>query len=237
VAVGDTATYSLSVSGTRPLSYQWYADSGAITGAVDSLLWVGPASRADDGSAFYCVVSNEGGSLTSLRAALSVHRPTSERIVVTGRLYDHGMDPVGGGGERMMDVVVRLYPGRHADSAVYSESFLGDNGQGITVIKGDFVVRLGEGECSDNLGEVVRSHPNLFVAFWVGTPEGNLEELEPRTPLTSSPYALAALPETIRGAIDPRAVGLEAPIGTHFVNTASDATFIRTHNGWAVLHE
>lgn len=237
VAEGDTAFFHIVCSGAPPLTYQWHTDTGAIAGAVDSVIEFGPVGLEHDGTSFYCVVSNSMGTIESRTAFVTVMRPSSEMIVVSGELYDAEQRPVGAGSERRMDFTVRLYPSLEADSAVYTERFLTGEGKGIRVSGGDFVVRLGEGATSDDLAGTVRTYSNLFVEFSVTRPGGNPEVLQPRTPLTASPYALSGLPELLRGDGDPVTAGITAPIGTHYVNNTDLSTYIRTHNGWVELRE
>ena len=72
ILVGQTATFSVSASGTAPLSYQWYKNGAVISGAT-SLSYTTPSeSISDNGALFSVTVSNSAGSLTSSGATLSV---------------------------------------------------------------------------------------------------------------------------------------------------------------------
>ena len=235
--IGDTVKFSIEATGEPPLYYQWHTDTGAIAGADSTVLRVGPVTLQDDGRNFHCVVTNAVNSATSRSALLTVTKPSSQKIVVSGELYEADGTPVGFADARLMDFVVRLYPSSTSDSVVYTETFLVDNSQAVAVTDGKFIIRLGEGATADDLQEVVRTFPNLFVLFTVTRPGGNPEVLEPRTPLTASPFALSGMPELLKGEVDPAAAGIEAPIGTHFVNTLNGNTYIKTHNSWAILNE
>jgi glucose/arabinose dehydrogenase len=72
VAVGQTATFSVSASGTPPLSYQWQKNGVNIAGATSQTYTTAPASASDNGAQFRCVVSNDFGSATSNSATLAV---------------------------------------------------------------------------------------------------------------------------------------------------------------------
>lgn len=233
--VGDTVAFFISAGGDAPLTYQWYSDSGAIIGASDTILRFGPVSLFENGKYYYCVVSNNVGSKTSRSALLSVNKPSSQVIVVSGELFDFSGVPVGYSQSVAMDITVNLYPKIDSDTSVYTETFLLENKQAIEVFKGKFVVRLGQGTSNNDLVEQVRIYPNLYVSFTVNNPGGDPEVLNPRTILTASPYALSAVPGIIKGQIDPGTAGIEAAIGTHFVNTLTNITYIRTHNTWVVL--
>jgi hypothetical protein len=71
VNAGATASMSVSATGTEPISYQWYDNGTAITGATTSALSLGGTTLADAGN-YYCAVSNGGSSATSSTASLSV---------------------------------------------------------------------------------------------------------------------------------------------------------------------
>ncbi|MFN8010731.1 MAG: M4 family metallopeptidase [Holophagaceae bacterium] len=72
VAVGGTATFSVTASGTSPLSYQWQKNGVAISGATSASYTTPAATSADNGATFRCVVSNSAGSATSNNATLTV---------------------------------------------------------------------------------------------------------------------------------------------------------------------
>ncbi len=72
VAAGQTATFSVTASGTAPLSYQWQKGATAITGATSATYTTAATTTADSGSKFSVVVSNAAGSTTSNAATLTV---------------------------------------------------------------------------------------------------------------------------------------------------------------------
>lgn len=72
VQVGQTATFSVTASGTAPLSYQWQKNGTNIGGAT-SVSYTTPATViGDSGATFRVVVSNDAGSATSNNATLTV---------------------------------------------------------------------------------------------------------------------------------------------------------------------
>ena len=73
VAVGRTAKFRVTASGTAPLSYQWRKNGSNITGATQRFYETPPTTLADNGSLFSVVVSNTNGSVTSNNATLRVH--------------------------------------------------------------------------------------------------------------------------------------------------------------------
>ena len=73
VGVGQSATFSVSATGTAPLAYQWRRNGAAIAGATAASYTVASATLADHNALFDVVVSNAAGtSATSNTARLSV---------------------------------------------------------------------------------------------------------------------------------------------------------------------
>ncbi|HXU80239.1 MAG TPA: PQQ-dependent sugar dehydrogenase, partial [Polyangia bacterium] len=80
VPVGESATFSVSATGSGPFTFQWQRNGAAIGGATASTFTLASTTLADSGAAFRCVVSNSAGSVTSAAATLTVldeHRPTA----------------------------------------------------------------------------------------------------------------------------------------------------------------
>jgi hypothetical protein len=75
VNAGQTATFSTSVTGTAPLSYQWLRNGSAIVGATASSYTTPVTSGGDSGSVFSVTVSNLAGTITSSAAELTVNVP------------------------------------------------------------------------------------------------------------------------------------------------------------------
>ncbi len=73
VNAGSTASFSVTASGTAPLSYQWQKNGANISGAT-SASYTTPATVAgDSGSTFRAIVTNSAGSATSNNATLTVN--------------------------------------------------------------------------------------------------------------------------------------------------------------------
>jgi Immunoglobulin domain len=77
VVVGATATFTVSASGSAPLSYQWQKGATPISGATASSYTTPATTLADDTSTFQVVVSNSAGSVTSNSATLNVAAGTA----------------------------------------------------------------------------------------------------------------------------------------------------------------
>ena len=71
VTVGQPAAFSVTASGTAPLTYQWYMN-GAAAGTNASMFTIASATAAQDQAAVYVTVSNSKGAATSTTAKLSV---------------------------------------------------------------------------------------------------------------------------------------------------------------------
>ena len=70
-AVGQTVTFSVTVNGTAPFTYQWYKDGAAVGGASNATYTIA-AVRTTDAGTYDVVVSNSAGSTTSDNAVLDV---------------------------------------------------------------------------------------------------------------------------------------------------------------------
>ena len=75
IAAGQTATFSVTATGTAPLSYQWQKNGAAIAGATSSSYTTPAETASDSGAQFSVVVSNSAGTVTSNAAILTVNAP------------------------------------------------------------------------------------------------------------------------------------------------------------------
>src|SRR5438552_11620 len=72
VTAGQTATFTVTATGTAPVSYQWQMNGTAIGGATAASYTTPATTTADSGAQFTVVVSNAVGSVTSTAASLTV---------------------------------------------------------------------------------------------------------------------------------------------------------------------
>ena len=90
-----TAKFSVTASGTDPLSYQWQTNSvnlsngGDFSGVTSNVLTVSPAS-ASDAANYRCIVTNVSGSVTSSAPALTVNALPTQYTVGGGGSYCSG---------------------------------------------------------------------------------------------------------------------------------------------------
>jgi hypothetical protein len=75
VNVGQTATFTVTATGTAPLTYQWQKNSIAIAGATSASYTTPATAAGDNGAQFRVVVSNSAGNATSNMAKLTVNVP------------------------------------------------------------------------------------------------------------------------------------------------------------------
>src|SRR5207237_10570583 len=65
VLAGQTATFSVTATGTTPLKYQWTKNGANITGATGASYATPSTTLADNASLFAVIVTNSAGSVTS----------------------------------------------------------------------------------------------------------------------------------------------------------------------------
>ncbi len=68
-----TATFSVTATGTAPLSYQWNKNGAAISGAISATYTTPATTGADNGAKFSVLVTNSAGSVSSNSATLTVN--------------------------------------------------------------------------------------------------------------------------------------------------------------------
>lgn len=71
---GETATFSVTATGTGSLSYQWTRGGTAIDGATSASYTTAATTMADDGAQYAVTVSDVAGQVTSAPATLTVLR-------------------------------------------------------------------------------------------------------------------------------------------------------------------
>ena len=69
---GQAATFSVAVTGTAPMTFQWKKNATAISGATSSAYITPATTSADNGAQFTVAVTNPAGSVTSNAAMLTV---------------------------------------------------------------------------------------------------------------------------------------------------------------------
>ncbi len=98
-SVGQSVTFSVTASGTPPLSYQWHKDGVDISGATDSSYTI-PSVSAGDAGAYSVTVQDPFCTLTSPSAILTVGVPTAP-VTITG-IAGTSLSYSGGSGNRFV---------------------------------------------------------------------------------------------------------------------------------------
>lgn len=83
VTAGQTATFSVTATGTAPLSYQWQKNGANVSGAIGASYTTPATASSDNGSTFDVVVTNTAGSITSQPAMLTVNSTNTAPTVIT----------------------------------------------------------------------------------------------------------------------------------------------------------
>ena len=76
VTAGQTATFSVTASGTAPLNYQWLRNGAAVSSGPSASYTTPTTTTADTGAQFTVAVSNSAGSINSSAATLTVNAVT-----------------------------------------------------------------------------------------------------------------------------------------------------------------
>jgi invasion protein IalB len=88
VTAGNNVTFSVTATGTAPLSYQWRKNGVNITGATSATLTLSAVTTNNAGS-YTVVVRNPAGSVTSSAATLTVRTPITVTLTspINGSVY------------------------------------------------------------------------------------------------------------------------------------------------------
>jgi len=76
---GMPVHFEVSVSGTKPFTFQWMKNGQIISGATDSILTINNVVQTDDSTYYSCIISNSVGNVSSDSAELFV-ASANERI-------------------------------------------------------------------------------------------------------------------------------------------------------------
>lgn len=83
VTAGQTASFSVTATGSAPLAYQWHKNGLVISGAISPSYTTPATTSADNGAQFDVLVSNSAGSVNSQAATLTVAAATVVKITTT----------------------------------------------------------------------------------------------------------------------------------------------------------
>ena len=88
VAAGQTATFTVTASGSDPLTYQWQKNGIDVPNATSASYTTPATVLADSGSSFQVNVRNSYGTVTSSAATLTVTAPATQ-LVLLDRTFDY----------------------------------------------------------------------------------------------------------------------------------------------------
>ncbi|MCW5550792.1 MAG: immunoglobulin domain-containing protein [Verrucomicrobiae bacterium] len=134
VTVGGQVTFSVTASGTLPMSYQWRRDSTDLEGATGSSLTLTSVQLADAGS-YSVVVTNIAGSATSSNATLTVNLPpaavsVSSASAASAAKVTLPVTLVGNGNENALGFSLNFAPAL----LTYDRITLGDGAAGASLL-------------------------------------------------------------------------------------------------------
>jgi HYDIN/CFA65/VesB-like, Ig-like domain/Cep192 domain 4/Immunoglobulin domain/Immunoglobulin I-set domain len=103
VTAGQTATFSVTATGTAPLTYQWKKNNAAISGATSASYTTPATAASDNGAQFTVTVTNSVSNVTSNAAKLTVNVPPSittqpaNQTVLAGQTATFSVSATGAG--------------------------------------------------------------------------------------------------------------------------------------------
>lgn len=74
VDLGKPATFSVTATGSAPLSYQWRRGNGSVSGGTNASFTI-PSAQVSDGDGYWVTITNSFGSVTSRAARLTLNQP------------------------------------------------------------------------------------------------------------------------------------------------------------------
>lgn len=138
--LGAAVSFTVSATGTPPLSYQWKKGTVAISGAVSATLSLSSVSAADDGGDFSVAVSNSVASVASQTARLTVRTPPSissqpaSRSVLSGVPASFSVTANGTAASYQWRRNGTAIPGATLSTYVVGTPLAGDDGATYTVV-------------------------------------------------------------------------------------------------------
>ncbi len=148
VPVGEPASFSVTVNGTGPFTYQWSENGAPISGATSSSYTTPMVTAEDNGESFAVSVSNSVNSLTSTSAVLTVGPRSPE----TGDLRFQQVDSPSEADQGTGDITLLLFA---------------DNSGGDFANATGTPLQLGNGNCNSST-----AHDCTWEMFFKDLPTG-----------------------------------------------------------------
>src|SRR5882762_4430108 len=159
VTAGQTASFSVTATGTAPLSYQWRKNGVNIAGATSASYTTPTTAISDNGATFDTVVSNSAGSVTSAAATLTVNAVPAPVIQVNPTSMTFANTVVGASLSQALII-------RNTGTATLTISQLTAAGSGFSVSGFSLPLNVGAGQQT--------TITVVFVAPAVGPAPGNI---------------------------------------------------------------
>ncbi|MBK8804610.1 MAG: hypothetical protein IPN71_21625 [Fibrobacteres bacterium] len=232
---GDTAVFQLVADKVDTL--KWYVNDtlrSTLPGANQKFALANVQLSQDKAKVHCVLVAADGSMRITDKATLTVLRPSRQMLTFSGELSDRFGSLVGKDGGKTIDMVVEIFRKVEGGTPDYVEVFSVEEGRGIPVLDGRFLARLGTGKATTGVLEtVVQQQATLYVQFSVGKIDSR-EILTPRSPLTAMPYAISSAGGQIQGAGTPATLGIDAPIGTRYLDTSTSKIWLRSFKSWVL---
>lgn len=236
VHAGDSAVFQIVAEDVDTL--KWFVNDtlrATHPGTVQKFTFSSVQLPQDKSKVHCLLVAADGSVRVSDKATLNVLRPSRQLLTFSGELSDRFGNLVGKGGGRTIDMVVEIFRKIEGGTPEYVEVFSVEEGRGVPVLDGRFLARLGTGRATTgSLDAVVQQQNTLYVQFSIGKLDSR-ETLLPRSPLTAVPYAISGASGQIQGAGTPSALGIEAPIGTRYLDTSTSKIWLRSFKSWVLV--
>jgi hypothetical protein len=107
VALGSSVDFSVSASGSAPLSYQWFFNTNAVAGATNASYTIPSVQYTNEGF-YYVQIANSNGAVNSRSALLTIKANTFRHITIDGSFGDWSEIPLAYTGEQSADDVVQF---------------------------------------------------------------------------------------------------------------------------------
>src|SRR5712671_1889579 len=139
VTAGQTASFSVTATGTAPLSYQWQKNGVNIAGATSASYTTPATAISDNGATFGAVVSNTAGSVTSAAATLTVNAAPAPVIQINPTSMTFANVVVGASLSQALII-------RNTGTATLTISQLAATGSGFSVSGFSLPLNVGAGQ-------------------------------------------------------------------------------------------
>lgn len=163
--VGQTATFSVSASGTAPFTYQWRKNGSNISGATGSSYTTPVLTQSNNGDVYSCYITNCNGtnSVASNSAPLSITNASPSVLVIQNVIKNNSAFKTpkqlwSGTTTQSLTPIKICADGSNATEFIFT------NNTGINSSDIRFLVRSDPGgEISDKTGYFIRNAENLSI--------------------------------------------------------------------------